>query len=158
MPSSTKTQKAAPVATKPVVGASKRVARTRQDSVRKPTSRPEGVTTDRAENSAPILHTRGQSARQAEQLAILALALLFGAIGFAVHFFWLPSILLMAILFGLSASELRSQRGGGVISEVVATVVSEAKAVAEDVASAKASQRDESEPTDAAPAMAQPAQ
>jgi hypothetical protein len=86
------------------------------------------------------------------------LALLFGAIGFAVHFFWFPSILLMAVLFGLSASELRSQRGGGVISEVVSTVVSEAKGIAEDAMSAEASQRDESEPTDSASAVAEPAQ
>ena len=64
----------------------------------------------------------------------------------------------MAVLFGLSASELRSQRGGGVISEVVSTVVSEAKGIAEDAMSAEASQRDESEPTDSASAVAEPAQ
>lgn len=151
-------KKAAPAAPKPRVGASKHVARTRQRSVRKPASRLEGATTDHSGSSARVFRARGQSARQAEQLAILALALLFGAIGFAVHFFWFPSILLMAVLFGLSASELRSQRGGGVISEVVSTVVSEAKGIAEDAMSAEASQRDESEPTDSASAVAEPAQ
>ena len=158
MPNPVKSKQAAPAAKKPGVGASKHVASTRKRSVRKPASRPEGVTTDGPASSARVFYARGKSARQAEQLAIVALALLFGAIGFAVHFFWFPSILLMAILFGLSASELRSQRGGGVISEVVSTVVSEAKGVAKDATSAEASQRDESELTDSAPAVAEPAQ
>ena len=158
MPSPVQAKKAAPAATKSGVGARKRVSKTRQRSVRKPASRPEGMTTDGPESSARIFHASGRSARQAEQLAIIALALLFGAIGFAVHFFWFPSILLIAVLFGLSASEMRSQRGGGVISEVVTTMVSEAKGIANDATSAEASQRDESEPTDSASAVAEPAQ
>jgi hypothetical protein len=73
------------------------------------------------------------SVRQVEQLAILALALIFGVIGFAVHFFWFPAIVLMAALFGLIASGLRGTRGG-VFSEVVSTVVTETRSIAEATA------------------------
>jgi len=77
--------------------------------------------------------TSRDSVRQVEQLAILALALIFGAIGFAVHFFWFPAIVLMAALFGLIASALRGTRGG-VFSEVVSTVVTETRNIAEAAA------------------------
>jgi len=73
------------------------------------------------------------SVRQVEQLVILALALVFGVIGFAVHFFWFPAIVLMAALFGLIASGLRGTRGG-VFSEVVATVMTETRNIAEATA------------------------
>jgi len=71
-----------------------------------------------------------ESIRQTEQLVVLALALLFGFIGFAVHFFWLAAIVLMAVLFGLMAARLRSGKGG-LVSGVVATVVAEARSVTE---------------------------
>jgi hypothetical protein len=68
-------------------------------------------------------------------VVLLALAILFGVIGFAVHFLWFGAIVLMAVLLGLIVSEMRSRRGGGVISEVVTTVMVEAKSVAEAIAS-----------------------
>jgi hypothetical protein len=68
-------------------------------------------------------------------VVLLALALLFGVIGFAVHFLWFGAIVLMAVLLGLIVSEMRSRRGRGVISEVVTTVMVEAKSVAEAIAS-----------------------
>jgi len=85
------------------------------------------------------------SAQQVEHLAILALALVFALIGLAVHFFLFGAIVLMAILFGLSASGLRGRRNGGVISGVAATVVAEAKRVAESIANPEL---DESDPKD----------
>jgi hypothetical protein len=78
---------------------------------------------------------RSGSARQVEQVGILALALVFGLIGFAVHAFGLAAIVLMAVLLGLIASGLRGRRGGGVISEVATAVSAEAKNLAEDIAS-----------------------
>ena len=158
VPNPIKTKERTPAAKKSSAGVKKQVAKPQQRSVRKPASRHEGVSTDPPGSRTRVFRARGKSARQAEQLAILAFALLFGAIGFVLHFFWFPSILLMAVLFGLSASELRSQRGGGVISEIVTTVVSEAKGVANDATSAEASQRDESEPIDSAPVVAESAQ
>jgi hypothetical protein len=68
-------------------------------------------------------------------VVLLALAILFGLIGFAVHFLWFGSIVLMAVLLGLIVSEMRSRRGKSVISEVVTTVMVEAKSVAEAIAS-----------------------
>jgi hypothetical protein len=78
---------------------------------------------------------RRESSRLAEQVVLLALAILFGVIGFAVHFLWFGSIVLMAVLLGLIVSEMRSRRGKSVISEVVTTVMVEAKSVAEAIAS-----------------------
>ena len=68
-------------------------------------------------------------------MVLLALALLFGVIGFAVHFLWFGAIVLMALLLGLIASEMRGRRGGGVISEVATTLMVEATSVADAIAS-----------------------
>ena len=80
---------------------------------------------------------RRQSTQLVQQLAVLAVAILLGLIGLAVHFLWIPAIVLMSALFGLIASGLRSQRGGGVIAEVATTVMVEAKSVAEAIASGR---------------------
>jgi hypothetical protein len=77
---------------------------------------------------------RRESSRGAEQVVLLGSAILFGVIGFAAHFLWFGSIVLMAILLGLIVSEMRSRRGTSVISEVVTTVMVEAKSVAEALA------------------------
>jgi hypothetical protein len=68
-----------------------------------------------------------------ERLAVLALTFICGLIGFAVHFLWFAAVLLMAVLLGLAAAELRAGRRRGVISEVAA----EAKNVAADITSAE---------------------
>lgn len=72
---------------------------------------------------------RRDSARQVEQLAALGLALVFGLAGLAVHFLWVGSIVVMAVLLGLNASGLRGRGDRGVISEVV----SEVKIMAQEV-------------------------
>jgi hypothetical protein len=75
---------------------------------------------------------RRGSARQAEELGVLVLALVFSLAGFEVRALWLVSIVLMTLLLGLMAAGLRGADGGGsVISEVVA----EAKILREDIAS-----------------------
>jgi hypothetical protein len=101
---------------------------------RKPASRAKkanGVSAIAAKEDAaavPAPAARGESARQLEQLAIIAVAALCGVIGFAVHLFWFASIVLMALLFGLIAAGLRGSRaGGGVLSGVVAEVKSAAE-------------------------------
>lgn len=66
---------------------------------------------------------------QPEQLMILTAAIFFGLIGLFIHVLVLGSIVLMAVLFGIVASELRSARGRGIVSEVV----SETKTVFEDI-------------------------
>jgi len=61
-------------------------------------------------------------------------ALICGLLGLAVHVLWFAAIVLMAVLLGLIASQLRDRRGGGVVSAVVSTVMVEAKSVGEDIA------------------------
>jgi len=81
-----------------------------------------------------VVATRRESTQLVQQLAVLAVAILLGLIGLAVHFLWIPTIVLMSILFGLIASGLRGQRVGGVIAEVTTTVMAEAKSVSESIA------------------------
>ena len=118
-------------------------------SVRKPAARPrrraakpkvpvsqESTTDGSLNNSDQAATGRRESTRLVEQLVILALALVFALIGLAVHVLWIPAIVLMSVLFGWIASELRGRSGGGVISEVATTVMVEAKGVAEGIANA----------------------
>jgi hypothetical protein len=49
---------------------------------------------------------------------ILVGALIFGLIGLFVHVLILVSVVLMALLLGLIASEARSQGGRGIVSDV----------------------------------------
>jgi hypothetical protein len=81
---------------------------------------------------------RRESTQLVRQLAVLALAILLGLIGLAVHFLWIPAIVLMSVLFGLIASGLRGQRGGGVISEVATSVMDEAMSVVEGISEHRA--------------------
>ena len=63
-------------------------------------------------------------------MALLALALVCALLAFAVHAFLFVSIVLMSVLLGLMASNLRSAGNrGGVIAEVVA----EAKGIRDDI-------------------------
>ena len=82
-----------------------------------------------------------QAARRTEQLVILSVAIVLGGVGFAFHPLWIAAVVVMALLWGYMASEMRSQ-GGGVVSDVVETVVSEAKEVGKG-ASAEVSARDQ---------------
>ena len=85
-----------------------------------------------------------QAARRTEQLVILSVAIVLGGVGFAFHPLWIAAVVVMALLWGYMASEMRSQ-GGGVVSDVVETVVSEAKEVGKG-ASAEVSARDQAPP------------
>jgi hypothetical protein len=120
---------------------SKPAATPRRRPVKKPTAsrvaKPEASTED---TSVASPRTTG---RQTEELAMVGLALVLGLIGFAVHFVWFAAIVMMSILFGLMASELRSRRSGGVMVEVVDAVVSEAKSLAEAITSGEAPQADD---------------
>jgi hypothetical protein len=76
-----------------------------------------------------------KAGRQVEQLAILALAIIFGLIGLAVHVLFIVAIVVMAVLFTLMASELRGKRSGSIASVVVSSAVAEAKSFAADLTS-----------------------
>jgi hypothetical protein len=60
---------------------------------------------------------------------ILVAAIVFGLLGLLIHLLVIVSIVLMALLLGLIASDARSQRGRGIVSEVV----NEAKVVIQDL-------------------------
>jgi hypothetical protein len=55
-------------------------------------------------------------------------AIVLGGVGLAFHSLWIAAVVLMAVLWGYMASDIRS-RGGGVVSDLVGTVVGEAKEV-----------------------------
>jgi Flp pilus assembly protein TadB len=115
--------------------APKSAPRPRRRSVKKKAPEPEGLITGPSGGADRRSRGRRESSRLAEQVVLLALAILFGVIGFAVHFLWFGSIVLMAVLLGLIVSEMRSRRGKSVIADVVTTVMVEAKNVAEAIAS-----------------------
>jgi hypothetical protein len=71
------------------------------------------------------------------RLALLTLAILCGALGFALSFLWIAALVLMGVLWGTMLAE-RPQREGsvkGLVTEMVVAVVGEAKDVG-DAASA----------------------
>ena len=66
------------------------------------------------------------------RLALLSLAILFAALGFAFSFFWIAALVLMGVLWGTMLAE-RPQRQGtvkGLVTEMVTAVVDEARDVA----------------------------
>ena len=65
------------------------------------------------------------------RLALLTLAILCAALGFALSFLWIAALVLMGVLWGAMLAE-RPQREGtvkGLVTEMVAAVVDEAKDV-----------------------------
>lgn len=71
------------------------------------------------------------SRRDVGRLAVLSLAIVLGAVGFALHFLWVGALLLMAALWGALATERQRESNTGVLAEVVGAVVDEAKGVQE---------------------------
>ena len=76
---------------------------------------------------------RRQIARRREQLLVLSVAIICGLLGFPVHILWIAAIVFMAILWGYMASELGSSRRGGVVSNAVAAIASQAQDLSNDV-------------------------
>ena len=86
------------------------------------------------QTEAATSNDAGQAARRLpsglpEQLMIVLAAIAFGLVGLFVHILFVVSLVLMALLLGLLASEARGQRGRGIVAEVV----NEAKVVIDDV-------------------------
>ena len=65
------------------------------------------------------------------RLALLTLAILFAALGFAVSFFWIVGLVLMGVLWGVMLAERPQRRGTvkGLVTEMVTAVVDEARDV-----------------------------
>jgi hypothetical protein len=90
---------------------------------------------DSSERAArPIESIRLQRRRRTEHLAVLSLAIVFALVGFALHIFWIASVVLLAVLWGIMASEMGSaNRSSGMLSDVVTTVVDEARGLKEEI-------------------------
>jgi uncharacterized membrane protein len=106
-------------------------SRTKKPISRKRTSKG-GIAVDQTDETPQ--GTVKKSARnlpsgQPEQLIILVAAIVFGLRSLIIHILVVVSIVLMALLLGLIASEARSQRGRGIVSEMV----NEAKVVFEEI-------------------------
>ena len=66
-------------------------------------------------------------------MAILTLAIVLGVAGFAFSVFWIGSLIVMGILWGTMAADLRRATGDGrgLLAEVVGVVIDETRNVAE---------------------------
>jgi hypothetical protein len=78
-----------------------------------------------------VRHSPSLQREGSVRLALLTLAILFAAIGFALSFFWIAALVLMGVLWGAMIAE-RPQRNAtvkGLVTEMVTAVVDEAKDV-----------------------------
>ncbi len=124
------TPKRSPSSKKRATPATKNVA-SRSRRTRKPAAAADsGMSpeTQRSPHGSGSENTKRLSG-QSEQLIIVVVALGFGLLGLAIHFLWIVSIVLMALLVGLIGAEGRRQRGHGLVAEVVA----EARGFVEDI-------------------------
>jgi hypothetical protein len=79
--------------------------------------------------SGVVRHRPGAEREGSVRLALLTLAILFAAIGFALPFLWIGSIVLMGVLWGAMIAERPQRRATvtGLVTEMVTAVVDEAK-------------------------------
>ncbi len=77
-------------------------------------------------------------------IALLSVALVAGAAGFAFHLFWIGALILMGIIWGSLASEWQreSKTQKGVVAEVVEVVVEQAKDIADSASANPSEHRD----------------
>jgi hypothetical protein len=78
-----------------------------------------------------VQHDPSSQREGSVRLALLTVAILCGALGFALSFLWIASLVLMGVLWGVMLAE-RPQREAtvkGLVTEMVAAVVDEAKDV-----------------------------
>ena len=81
----------------------------------------ESSTTDETRTSGPGVG----------KLTVLTIAIILGAIGFVLPLVWIGSLILMAVLWGVLATERQHHANVGVLAEVVSVVVDEVKDVRE---------------------------
>ncbi len=109
------------------------VKRTRSSSQKSAGSTGRGTTQSGVpSDQQDVLRNRPSSRREGSvRLAVLTLAILFAALGFAFSFLWIAALVLMGVLWGAMLAE-RPQRQGtvkGLVTEMVSAVVDEARDV-----------------------------
>lgn len=78
-----------------------------------------------------------RTVREGGQLGVLAVMIILGLVGFAVHFLWIAVILLMAVLWAHMASKFRGSRSNrDAASDVVNAVSDEMRGLADSASSA----------------------
>jgi hypothetical protein len=117
---------------------------------------PDSTPPQPAEETKPTNPDRSTRQRGGATGAIVALslAIALGALGFVIRFFWIGAIILMAIAWGLMLTEAKSHRSNrGIMSEVVATVISEVHNVTESIQDLRSDPSDgtQDEASDASP-------
>jgi hypothetical protein len=92
---------------------------------------PGGAASDRSDVTRHGPSARRQGRDGSVRLALLTLAILFAALGFALSFFWIAALVLMAALWGVMIAERpqRQETVKGLVTEMVTAVVDEAKDV-----------------------------
>jgi hypothetical protein len=86
------------------------------------------------------------------ELGGMLLAFLLGGVGFAVRIFWIPALVVMALVFGLILADRRASKGGkgakGVVPEIVANVVNEAREIYQAASGTSEEEEGEGDGTD----------
>ena len=107
------------------------VKKTRAGSKKRATASPSSTHGDPSPGASGVGRHRGVEREGSVRLALLTLAILLAAIGFALPFLWVGSSVLMGVLWGAMIAE-RPQRQAtvaGLVTEMVTAVVDEAKDV-----------------------------
>ena len=95
---------------------------------------------DRSPHTSGVARHRPGAEREGSvRLALLTLAILFAAIGFALPFLFIGSIVLMGVLWGAMIAERPHRRATvtGLVTEMVTAVVDEAKDVVDPAAASQ---------------------
>ena len=98
--------------------------------------------------SLPVESPRHPRAHRAEQLLVLTVAIVFGVLGFPLHFFWIVALVFMALLWGYLAAELGSSRRGGAVSNAVTAIAGEARDLGREVSTHLTEHDDAAAPPD----------
>jgi hypothetical protein len=82
-----------------------------------------------SDQSGVVPHDSSLRREDSVRLALLTLAILCAALGFALSFLWIAALVLMGVLWGAMLAERpqRQQTVKGLVTEMVAAVVEEAK-------------------------------
>jgi hypothetical protein len=94
---------------------------------------------EKSDESARAKSTQGSTA----ELGALLLGLLFGGLGFVVHFFWIPAMVVMAVVFGLLLASRRASRTTrSLVPELIATTVHGARDIIDAASTKDSSEND----------------
>jgi hypothetical protein len=78
------------------------------------------------------------------ELGGMILAFIFGGLGFAARIFWIPALVVMAVVFGLILADRRTSRSSkGIVTDIVANVANETRDIFQAAAGTSEEDADE---------------